>query len=52
MLLLFAIRVAEGPHVWGRVVHSVFIAHVFRERLPNFVSVLLFLLILRVGCGM
>ena len=50
MLLLFAIRVAKSPSTWERAVHSVTV-RVFRERLSNFVCVLLSLLILRAGCG-
>ena len=38
--------------MFGEELFIRFTVDVFPERLSNFVSVLLFLLILRVGCGM
>ena len=42
------IRVAELPLVWKRAVHLVY----FRGRLSNFVCILLYLLVSRVGRGL
>ena len=50
MLLLFAIRVAKY-HLLGKELFIRFTVRVFRDRLSNFVCVLLSLLVLRVGCG-
>ena len=50
MLLLFSIRVAEH-HLFGKELFIGFPVCVFHGHLSNFVCILLFLLVLGVGCG-
>ena len=51
MLLAFSIR-ELNDHLFGKELFIRLTVHVFRGRWTNFVSVLLSLLVLRVGFGM